>query len=98
MNATDALANGRAAFAQDAWSDAYAQLAAADRIAPLDPDDLDCLATAAYLIGETSASAEARTRAHHGFLERGDTIRAARSAFWLAFAILDRPGQQAQAT
>ncbi|HKV43836.1 MAG TPA: LuxR C-terminal-related transcriptional regulator [bacterium] len=64
---------------------------------PLDPDDLDRLATAAYLIGEDVVSVQTRTRAHAGFLERGETIRAARSAFWLAFTIFDRPSQRAQA-
>jgi len=97
MTATEALARGRAAFKQDAWSEAYTQLAAADSVAPLEPEDLDRLATAAYLVGEDAASADACTRAHHGFLERGETIRAARSAFWLAFAMLDKPSQQAQA-
>lgn len=97
MTAIDALARGKAAFAQGAWTDACAQLGTADRQTPLAPDDLDRLATAAYLIGEDAASAEARTRAYNGFLERGETLRAARSAFWLAFAIISEPGQQAQA-
>src|SRR5512143_171024 len=96
---TDSLAleDGRAAFERGAWSEAYAQLAALDGRTGLEPDDLDRLATAAYLIGEEAASDQARTRAHAGFLERGDAIRAARSAFWLVFALTDRPGQQAQA-
>lgn len=97
MTATEALARGRAAFKQDAWSEAYTQLAAADGLAPLEPEDLELLATAAYLVGEDVASTQALTRAHHRFLEQGETIRAARSAFWLAFAILDKPSQQAQA-
>jgi DNA-binding CsgD family transcriptional regulator len=97
LTATEALARGRAAFEHQAWSDAYARLAAADRHTPLEPDDLDRLATAAYLIGEDTASADARTRAHNGFLGRGDTIRAARSAFWLAFTLIDNPAQRAQA-
>ena len=98
MTATEALARGRAAFEQEAWSEAYTRLAGADRQAPLEPDDLDRMATAAYLIGEDTASADARTRAHNGFLERGETIRAARSAFWLAFTLIDNPAQQAQAS
>ena len=55
------------------------------------------MATAAFLVGEDAASAAARARAHQVFLERGDTTRAARSAFWLAFSMLDQPNQQAQA-
>ena len=90
MSADDALARGRAAFIREAWSDACRELTAAGAQAPLDPDDLDCLATAAYLVGDDEASTDARARAHAGFLERGDPVRAARSAFWLAFS---SPGQ-----
>ena len=97
MSANDALVRGRLAFDREAWSDACRELGAADVHAPLDPDDLDRLATAAYLIGEDAASADARARAHAGFLERGDPIRAARSAFWMAFALFDRPANRAQA-
>ena len=98
MTAIEALARGRTAFAANSWAEASAHLSAADKILPLDAEDLECLATAAYMAGEDLASADARTRAHHRFLERGETIRAARSAFWMAFAILDKPGQQAQAS
>ncbi len=91
------LENGRAAFERAAWADAYAALAAVDAHTPLDPDDLDRFATAAYLIGEDAVSAQARTRAHTAFLDRGETIRAARSAFWLAFSMLDHPDRQAHA-
>ncbi len=73
-------------------------LTAADARMSLDPDDLDSLATAAYLVGEDATSVQTRTRAHAGFLQRGETIRAARSAFWLAFTIFDRLSQRAQVT
>lgn len=92
------LADGRAAFDREAWSDACALLSAADREAPLEPDDLDRLATAAHLIGKDTESAEARTRAYNRFLERGDPVRAARSAFWLAFTMLDKRDRQAEAS
>lgn len=95
--ATEALTRGRLAYAQEAWSEAYVHLTQADQASPLDPEDLDCVATAAFLVGEDAASAAARARAHQVFLERGDTTRAARSAFWLAFSMLDQPNQQAQA-
>jgi DNA-binding CsgD family transcriptional regulator len=85
------------AFDKGAWSEAYALLRAADARAPLDPEDLDRLATTAYLIGEDAASVQARTRAHAAFLERAEPIRAACSAYWLAFTILERPDQRAQA-
>jgi len=97
MSASEALTRGRAAFERKAWSDAYRELALADRERPLAPEDLDSLATAAYLVGEESFSAETRTRAHAGFLERGDPLHAARSAFWLGYALISVPAQQAQA-
>jgi len=97
MSTGGALARGRAAFEREAWADAWRELTAAEAHAPLETDDLDRLATAAYLVGEDAASTEARARAHAGFLERGDRVRAAQSAFWLAFALLERPANRAQA-
>src|SRR5215467_6801694 len=91
------LEGGRAAFERGAWSESYRLLTAADAQNPLDPSDLDRLATAAYLIGEDGASVQARTRAHAGFLERGEPIRAARSAIWLAFTMFDKSRHRAQA-
>jgi DNA-binding NarL/FixJ family response regulator len=88
MPTTDALARGRESSTRRAWSEAYAQLSAADREAPLEPADLERLATAAYLSGKDSDDIWAR--AHQGFLERGDREQGARCAFWLAFGLLDR--------
>ena len=93
---SQALEAARAAFDRGEWSVAYARFASLDGRSPLEPDDLDRLASAAYLVGEDAASDQARTRAHARFLEQGDAISAARSAFWLAFTLADRPGQQAQ--
>ena len=92
-----ALARGRHAFEREAWSDAYTLLGQADGDTPLAPEDLERLADAAMLVGDEAGSAEARTRAHHGFLERGDTCRAVRSAIALLFSMHDRPAYQAQA-
>ena len=51
------LDRGRASFARRAWGDAYAQLAAADQDAPLELEDLERLAVAAYLLGRDDDSA-----------------------------------------
>jgi DNA-binding CsgD family transcriptional regulator len=98
MTGTAALARGRDAFKREAWSEAYEQLLAADGAAPLEPADLERLAAAAHLVGEDTACIDALTRAHQGFLERGDAIAAARNAVRLAFAMFERPAVQAQAT
>jgi hypothetical protein len=42
------LEYARASFAQRSWGDAYAKFAAADAAMPLDLDDLEQLALAAY--------------------------------------------------
>jgi hypothetical protein len=47
-----AIVLGRAAFARQEWKEAYARLGAADRDTPLETADLECFATAAYLVGE----------------------------------------------
>jgi DNA-binding NarL/FixJ family response regulator len=94
---SQAVASGRDAFHRGAWCDAYALLLVADRQMPLSPEDLNDLATAAYLIGEDAMFVQASTRAHNEFLERGDNRRAARVAFWVAFLMAERPKERAQA-
>ena len=98
MSGVAALARGRDAFARQAWSEACRQLMTADNETPLEPEDLDSLATAAFLVGEDTVCIDALTRAHQGFLERGHPIRAARCAVWLSFAMFERPALQSQAT
>jgi DNA-binding CsgD family transcriptional regulator/tetratricopeptide (TPR) repeat protein len=73
-----------------AWTDSYERLSAADRERPLDPGDLEQLAAAAYLIGRDDEAVALWTRAHQGFITRGQQERAARSAFWLAFGLLHK--------
>ena len=91
------LDRGRELLRKQAWSTAFAQLAAADREAPLEPMDLVELGQAAYLLGKESEGAELLARAHQGFLSRGETQPAARCAFWLGFTML-LSGERAQAS
>jgi DNA-binding CsgD family transcriptional regulator len=78
------LARARKAFAQHCWTDAYRWFEAADHEVPLAPEDLERLATVAYLMGQEDDSEASWERAHRGFLDRGDREGAARSACWLA--------------
>jgi ATP/maltotriose-dependent transcriptional regulator MalT len=84
------LRRGRKAFEQRAWSDSYRCLSAADGDGALEPEDLERLATAAYLLGRDDESEACRARAHQAFVRRGDHEAAARSAGWLAFGLLQR--------
>jgi hypothetical protein len=90
LSAADAIDRGRASFGRRAWAHAYAQLASADRESPLEPDDLERLATAACLIGRDEDSVDLLARAHHELLRRGEAERAVQCAFWLAFGLLNR--------
>ena len=91
------LDDARAALDRRAWADAFAHFVAADARTPLGPDDLDRLAIAAYLTGRDDACIQARTRAHAQFLESGNIKRAAQSAFWLGFNMMEKPAHRAQA-
>jgi DNA-binding NarL/FixJ family response regulator len=84
MSRTDALERGRVAFDTEAWSEAYAHLAAADLDAPLDPPDLERVGVAAWLTGRGAESLEYLERLHQAWLAAGQTDRAARAAVWLA--------------
>jgi DNA-binding CsgD family transcriptional regulator len=90
MTGADTLDLGRESFRRQAWRDAYAQLSAADRESPLAPEDLELLATAAYLVGRDEDGAELLTRTHREALSGNDPERAARSAFWLGLHLLLR--------
>ena len=94
MTTADALETGRKAFERRAWRAAYEALIAADRVTPLELDDLERLATAAYLLGQLD-DADIQQRAHHEAVRLGQPNRAARLAFWLGFGLIDR-GEFAQ--
>ena len=87
---------GLAAYGRRAWGEAHAALAAADAATPLDADDLERLASAAYLVGHEDESARAWERAFHARVAEGAPDRAAYCGFWIAFGMLSR-GEPARA-
>ena len=93
--ASSSLERGRAAFARRAWSEAHAQLAAADHEQPLGPEDLEALAMSAHLIGHDPEGADFLIRAHQEYLRLGRAEQAAMSAFWLGFQLFTS-GEQAK--
>jgi tetratricopeptide (TPR) repeat protein len=86
---------GRDAFDRQAWGRAYEHLSSAARDEPLGVEDLERLASAAYLVGRNDESSEVWARAHLECARIGEVARAARCAFWLAFALLNS-GELAQ--
>ena len=81
--ATDDLRLGRSAYAQNAWRDAYAALAAAERNSTIPADDLVLLAMSALLTGKFHEGQTALERAHQAFLDGGAPLLAARVAVFL---------------
>jgi DNA-binding CsgD family transcriptional regulator len=66
--------------------DAYESLSRADQASPLGAEDLELLATSAYMLGRDN-DLSALERAYHGYLEAGETLRAARCAFWVGIQL-----------
>ncbi len=89
--------HARAAFARQAWGEAFASFVAAANRGPLGAADHERLAVSAYLVGADEACAVAWEAAHRASLEGGNHADAARCAFWLALCLMFR-GQMAQAS
>ena len=92
-----ALEHGRASCANGAWVDAFQSLTRADEARPLEPVDLELLATAAYMLGRDDDYERGLERAHYGHLDAGDVPRAARCTWWIGLCLLLR-GEAAPAT
>jgi len=86
----DELERGRESYRQRAWRDADRALSAADSVQRLSAADLEALATSAYLIGLDDEALGGFERAHHAWLDGGESTRAARCAFWLGLQLLLR--------
>ncbi|HZH98216.1 MAG TPA: hypothetical protein VEX38_04540, partial [Fimbriimonadaceae bacterium] len=96
MDATDKLERGREAYARRAWMDAYKSLSHADQAAPLGAEDLELLATSAYMFGHDDEYVNCLERAHHAYLGTDEVIRAVRCAFWVGMNLALR-GEMAPA-
>lgn len=90
------LTQARECYRRRAWSEAHRLLLLADRTTPLGVEDLERLATSAYLIGRDLDFHRFLDRAHHAHVQEGDEPRAARCAFWLGLTLLFR-GETGQA-
>jgi DNA-binding CsgD family transcriptional regulator len=91
------LERGRDAHARRAWTDAYESLSRADERGPLGPEDLELLATSAYMLGRDEEFVRTMERAHHAYAQSGEALRAVRCGFWLALALMLR-GEIGRAT
>jgi DNA-binding CsgD family transcriptional regulator len=89
------LERGREAYERHDWAVAYANLAAAEQTASLAVEDLDRLAWAAELSGDSEGFLKATERVYEVRLAEGALRPAARAAFWVGFRAmsLGEPGR-----
>jgi hypothetical protein len=87
MNTTADLERGHAAYSSSAWQDAYASLSEADRAVPLAAEDLELLATSAFMLGREDDCMQILGRAVQRHSDDGVMLRAARCAFWIGMQL-----------
>ncbi|MBX7445248.1 MULTISPECIES: helix-turn-helix transcriptional regulator [unclassified Arthrobacter] len=96
MTAETGLDQGRSAFREQRWTEAFESLRDADRQGGLPAADLERLATAEILTGNAATGIESLTRAHEEYLVVGDIVGAARCAAWMALHLMNT-GESARA-
>jgi DNA-binding NarL/FixJ family response regulator len=90
MPDTELVAGGREAFARAAWLDAFELLSLADREAPMAAEELELLATSAYMVGRDDEYVRALERAYHAHHDAGDTARAVYCVYWIGHNLMLR--------
>ncbi len=93
----DALEHARGSYRDRAWMDAYRALSAAERDAPLGGEDLERLATAAYMVGKETEYLTVLERAYRAYDHAGMEGAAFRCAYWVGLN-LARRGQTGPAS
>jgi hypothetical protein len=97
VDATDELTRGRDAYVRRTWMDAYKSLSHTDETAPLGAEDLELLATSAYMLSRDDDYLSYLERAHHAYLDAGEAMCAVRCGFWVGVNLALR-GEMARAT
>jgi DNA-binding CsgD family transcriptional regulator len=83
-----AVEEGRGAYADRAWANAFDALSRANREKRLTPGDLEQLAHSAYMLGFDDEYRAALEQAYHAYCDEGDAPRAARCAWWIGHNLL----------
>ncbi|HYH77406.1 MAG TPA: LuxR C-terminal-related transcriptional regulator [Arthrobacter sp.] len=89
MSAETGIDEGRSAFRENRWTDAFQSFRDADQRGGLPAPDLDRLAIAEILTGNTAAGLDTLTRAHEEYLVVGDVVGAARCAGWMGMQLMN---------
>ncbi|HJV98535.1 MAG TPA: response regulator transcription factor [Arthrobacter sp.] len=89
MSAETGIDQGRSAFRESRWTDAFENFRDADRLGGLPAPDLERLATAEILLGNITTGLDTLTRAHEEYLVVGDVAGAARCAGWMGMELMN---------
>jgi DNA-binding CsgD family transcriptional regulator len=81
------LERARLAYAERSWLEAHAAFAHADEAEPLAPEDLELRAITARMLTRDDEAVEILERAHHAYLEKAETARAAYCAGWIGMTL-----------
>lgn len=84
----DDLERARELAEHRSWRAARDALAAIDVERPLEAEDLERLAVAAYMAGDDDSSVDALTRAVHAWIDRGGIGKSIRCSFWVGVILL----------
>lgn len=84
------LERGREAFAEGSWGPAYEALSTADREHSVTAEDLERLATSAYMLGFSDRYFELLERAYEEHLGNDAPLAALRCAFWIGVNLAQR--------
>lgn len=90
MSTAAELERGQDAYRRRAWQLAHDALSRVDSRAPLAPENLELLAVSAVMVGRDDDAVVALERAHRGYLESGNTLRAVHCAIWLCLNLATR--------
>lgn len=82
--------HGREAYACRRWQDAFDALSRADEASPLSADDVELLATAAFMLAREDDAVGYLERAHRLYLEAGEHSRAIHCAIWTCLVLFMR--------
>ena len=97
MGISDDLERGRESYSSSAWATAYESLLRADQLVPLAAEDLELLATSAYMLGREDEWMQVLERAYREYSESAEARRALRCAFWIGIQLALR-GEMGPAT
>jgi DNA-binding CsgD family transcriptional regulator len=88
--AVEALEQAREAYSGRLWLEAYEAFGRADEEEPLEAEDLELQSMATLMLGRDDESVAFLERAHHRYLEQGETLRAVRAAMWIGINLATR--------